>query len=475
MSSNLGVYAVERGQLEAVVRGDRSRVECRLFGIADGMRSSECNGGQQPAAWRDRAGRLWFATVDGVVRVDPREVAASVAPPVVLEELVSDGRSFGLHAGAGGLELPPGHGKLSLRYTALTLSAPERVRFRYRLEGLDDGWAEAGQRRVAFYTNLWPRDYRFRVQAKNPGGPWGEPGAALDLRLQPRFFQTGWFLLLGVAMVAGSAIAVHRVRVAQLSRRQRRLEALVTERTRELEEVNATLEQRVEEGVEALRESDRMAAYGHLVAGVAHEVRHPVFALRAAAHLLTQRLAGADDPPEELDILERETERMSRLVDDLLELARPRQLELAPHAAGELVDEALASVLSHPDTTLRFDTEVADGLPAVLADRAALVQVLVNLLDNACRHAVGARRVVVGARSGEGGDTIRLSVADDGEGIPVRDQPRVFEPFFSGTGGTGLGLAIARRVVREHGGRLGVDSRPGQGTVFTIELRTAGG
>jgi signal transduction histidine kinase len=471
MSSNMGIFAVDKEALEAVARGHAERIDCRLFGEADGLRSAECNGGQSPSAWRDNAGRLWFATVDGVARVDPRDAIDRAPPPLIIEQVSSGGETIDLPLTGADLVLPPGNrGELAIRYTAINLTDAGQLQFRYRLQGPDQPWVEAGERRVAYYTNLRPRRHRFQVQARLAGSSWGEPGATLGLRVEPRFHETWWFLSLVVLALASLALAAHRGRVATLRRRQRRLQRLVAERTRELEEVNATLEQRIEEGVAALRESDRMAAYGHLVASVAHEVRHPIFALRAAAHMLTQKLTGSGETKEELEILGRETERMSRLVDDLLELGRPRELELQPWQPQELIDEALASLAHHPDAKLRFVRSVDQKLPQVMADRPAVIQVLVNLLHNACRHAVGATKVTVGATMNATGDRVCLTVVDDGQGISLTDQAKIFEPFFSGTGGTGLGLAIASQLVREHGGRLTVDSEPGQGAVFTMTL-----
>jgi signal transduction histidine kinase len=368
------------------------------------------------------------------------------------------------------LELPPGRGELSVRFTALDLRAPDQLRFRYRLVGFDRQWVEAGERRIAFYTNLSPGRYRFEAQSRTHTSLWGEPGALFDLRLKPRFFQTWWFRSLGILVLAGLVFTAHRARVAHLERRKVELKRLVAARTRDLQEINATLERRVEDGVEALRESDRMAAYGHLVAGVAHEVRHPIFALRMASHVLAQKLEGTGYGKDELEILERETDLMNGLVDDLLELGRPRELHLVPCPPERLIDEALASVAPHPDARLELGKDISPHLPQVLADRPAVIQVLLNLLHNACRHARGATRVVVGACLDDRTERVRLSVTDDGEGIPEAQQAMVFEPFYSTGDSTGLGLAITRRIVNEHGGRLRVRSGPAGGTVFSFDL-----
>jgi signal transduction histidine kinase len=133
----------------------------------------------------------------------------------------------------------------------------------------------------------------------------------------------------------------------------------------------------------------------------------------------------------------------------------------------------VASFRTQSDAELEVETAISGPLPPVRADRPAILQVLLNLLHNACHHALGATRVVVGASLDGGQGRVRLTVADDGQGIPRKDQPRIFEPFFSTTGSTGLGLAIAHRLVREHGGRLSVSSTPGEGAVFTVELAVA--
>ena len=224
MSSNLGVFTVARAELEAVARGETSRVDCRLFGVTDGLRSAECNGGQSPSAWKDHTGKLWFATVDGVSWVDPLEIVDVEAPPVLIEELTSNDTNIVVPLDGTPVQLTPSQRNLAIRYTAMTLSLAEGVRFRYRLGDFDEDWVEAGERRVAFYTNLPPRSYRFQVQARVPGSSWGEPGASLDLLVEPRFTETRWFFVLVALVMISLAAAAHRGRVAVLRRRQRRLQ-----------------------------------------------------------------------------------------------------------------------------------------------------------------------------------------------------------------------------------------------------------
>src|SRR6185436_6325298 len=130
---------------------------------------------------------------------------------------------------AAAVRVPPGKGELELHYTALVLEAPERVTFRYQLEGYDRGWVEAGTRRTAYYTNLPPGAYRFRVAARVGQGPWTEEGAAVGITLVPRFYQTTWFYALCALAAAGAVLALHALRVRGLTSRERELERRVQE------------------------------------------------------------------------------------------------------------------------------------------------------------------------------------------------------------------------------------------------------
>ncbi len=234
MSSNRGIFRVSRQALEDFAAGRARRIACEDFGLADGLRSVECNGGNQPAGARTRDGRLWFPTVKGVAVVDPAHLPSNpLAPPVVIEGLRVDGRP--VPPSRPGIGLPPGGDKYEFDYTALSLAAPERVRFRYRLEGFDRGWIDAGGRRTAYYTRIPHGRYRFRVIACNDDGVWNPHGAALAFSVAPFFYETWWFFGLGAIALAGAGAGGYRWRVRRLVRRERELEDLVARRTSELQ------------------------------------------------------------------------------------------------------------------------------------------------------------------------------------------------------------------------------------------------
>jgi diguanylate cyclase (GGDEF)-like protein len=239
ISCNKGVSRVSIRELDAAADGGSARVSCAVFGTADGMRSSECNGANQPAAFRARDGRLWFPTVRGAVVVDPSHLPVNrVAPPVVLEEIVADGRPSPPRKE---LVFPPGTERLEFRYAALSFREPSRVRFRVKLTGYDADWVDVGTRRTAYYTHLPPGTYAFEVTACNDSGVWNQAAASAGFRLDPGFTQTIWFWILATTALAALVALGIRMRLAGALRREGELVALVAERTRQLEEANREL------------------------------------------------------------------------------------------------------------------------------------------------------------------------------------------------------------------------------------------
>jgi diguanylate cyclase (GGDEF)-like protein len=238
MSCNKGIFRVAKKELDEVADGKRERLTSIAYGTADGMKSAECNGGS-PAGIRTREGKLWFPTIRGVVRIDPDHLPTNpLKPPVVIEEVRVDDRVAGR---APSLSLPPGTQTLEIQYTALSLVDPANVRFRYRLEGFEEAWVEAGGRRTAYYSRLPPGGYRFRVIASNNDGVWNEEGAALTVRVEPRLHETVWFRVLVLLFFALAGPVFHRLRVRRLERQKAELERLVAARTAEVEAANAEL------------------------------------------------------------------------------------------------------------------------------------------------------------------------------------------------------------------------------------------
>ena len=211
------------------------------FGPADGLRSRETATNSHPSAWRSRDGRLWFATPKGLEEVNPAHFPVNaIPPPVALERFAVDDIDQPLRGTADGLRIPAGHVHFQFDYAGLSFIAPQKVRYRYMLEGFDRGWTEAGARRTAYYTNIPPGHYTFRVQAANNDGLWNTQGAVLQFELRPHFYQTIWFYILLLATAAGMVVVLLRRR---LLRAEREFSAVLGERNRIAREIHDTLAQ----------------------------------------------------------------------------------------------------------------------------------------------------------------------------------------------------------------------------------------
>lgn len=233
LTSNRGIARIALVDLDRVARGAAERVVPVVYDQRDGLRSAECNGGTQPAGAVAADGSLWFPTTAGVATLDPAAIRTNpTAPPVVVQHVLVNERAVAL--GRGPLTLAAGSREFRFEYAGLSFAAPGRVRHRYRLEGRDDGWTEAADRRAAFYTDLAPGAYTFRVQASNDDGVWNRSGAAVAFTIQPYFWQTTWFAALCVLGVAAGGWGTYRVRTAQLKARAAHLETVVDQRTHEL-------------------------------------------------------------------------------------------------------------------------------------------------------------------------------------------------------------------------------------------------
>ena len=207
MSSFSGIFHVAKNSIEQFDHGKLKSLPCASYGKEDGLSSVQCNGISKPAGWKSKDGRLWFPTTRGVVVVDPNSIRENKSPPpIFVERVVADKNKL---TPENGMIIPPGKGELEFHYTALSFGAPEKSRFKFKLEGFDSDWVTADTRRVAYYNNLKPRAYTFRVIGCNNDGIWNEKGASVAFILQPYYWQTRWFLGLmifgAVGFVAGSA------------------------------------------------------------------------------------------------------------------------------------------------------------------------------------------------------------------------------------------------------------------------------
>jgi signal transduction histidine kinase len=237
-----GLVRIARSELEAWAGDPKRTIKTTVFDISDGVRGLAIAGGYTPHAAKAQDGTLWFISLDGVSVVDPRHLPFNkLPPPVQIEQVTADRKVYDAPPD-GSLRLRPLLRDLEIDFTALSFVEPERVHFRYKLEGHDRDWQEVGTRRQAFYNDLPPRSYRFRVMASNDSGVWNEAGAFLDFAIAPAYYQSAWFQALcgfaGLALFWG----LYRYRLHQIAREFNvRLEERVGERTRIARDLHDTL------------------------------------------------------------------------------------------------------------------------------------------------------------------------------------------------------------------------------------------
>lgn len=432
LASTKGVSRISLRELDDFAAGKTQRITPVVFGKADGMRSAECDGGVGNPGWRSRDGRLWFVTTKGAVTVDPARLRLDTEASAtrVEEVIVGDAK---LNTRNAPIVIAPGANRIEFHYTAHALATPERVRFRYQLEGFDRDWIEADARRVAYYTNLPPGAYRFRVAASDQTGAWHAGGrndasvGMLAFRISPRFYQTYSFIFLCATLALIAAWGFTRLRARQI---ERRYALILGERNRIAREVHDTL------------------AQGFV--GVSTQ-------LEVVSELITRQPETAS---KHLDIA-RDLARDS-LGEARRAIVNLRSPALEKHSLKDALADFAKQLTEGTGLQCRVTSHRTARAGDVVSDKIenSLLRIGREAIANAVRHAE-AKHVAVELRY-EAKST-RLKIEDDGCG---------FDPEAPHSKSGGYGLIGMRERTRELGGSLTVNSRRGAGTTIEVVIPT---
>ncbi|MDX9955430.1 MAG: two-component regulator propeller domain-containing protein, partial [Anaerolineae bacterium] len=404
----------------------------------NGLQSNEFN---QGAAYRDSQGRLYFGGINGYNVFDPEAIVDNPYPPPVVitglqlfNEAVTPGPESPLQTAmpfAEQLHLTYRQNFLSFEFAALDFTAPERNRYAYRLEGLDEDWNAVGARRFAGYTNLAPGRYTFRVRAANSDGVWNETGVALPIVITPPFWRTWAFQGAIAALLTGAVVGGVTLRLRLIEAQKRHLERLVAERT---EALNATM-------VELRRSRDAAEAANQaksiFLANMSHELRTPLNAILGFSRLMLG--AGPNltaQQRDNLNIINTSGEHLLSLINDVLEMSKIEAGRIAIKEGSFDLHRLLEGLtdmfrLRAEQQGLELECDCAPDVPrSIVSDEGKLRQILMNLLGNAIKFTAQGR-VSLRIRRGAGhGDLLQLSfeVEDTGAGIPFEEQQAIFEP-----------------------------------------------
>lgn len=462
--SNQGLMVAERRDLVAVAKGNAARVDPIVIGPESGM--PEANFGS-PAGFVNDAGMMWFGTVAGVVRIDPHEFPFNRnAPTVIVEHVTADETDLTL---SNEIEVPAGTRRLGFEFTSFALSVPDRVHFRYRLDGFDDDWIENETLRQASFTGLRPGPYTFHVAARNEDGVWSQNPATITVRVLPAWWETDLFRIMVVVTALASLYALDRVRIGIIRRRAHTL--------LEATEGRARAEERESRLREELAHVARVATAGEMATSLAHEVNQPLAAIVTNAEAGRRFLARDDVDRTELDAILRDIaqqgQRASEVIQRLREFLRKQPTERRPLDLNQVVRNALPLVRRElEDHRVDLVLELMEHMPTVTVDPIQIQQVVVNLVNNACEamsSTSGERRIEMSTSSQDG--RVLLFVSDTGPGIAPALMGQIFEPYVTTkASGMGLGLAICRSIVEAHGGSLSAAAIDGEGARFRVEL-----
>jgi signal transduction histidine kinase/ligand-binding sensor domain-containing protein len=426
-----GLIRIERSELDARFANSgesKQTIQDTIFDNSDGVESRTLGGGYTPQVAMSRDGRIWFAASEGVGVIDPRRLSLNtVPPPVQIEQIKANRTPYHIPSGGGNLSLPARIRDLQIDYTALSLAAPEKMRFRYKLEGHDSDWQDAETRRQAFYTDLPPRNYRFRVMASNNSGVWNEAGAALDFSVAPAYYQTIWFRVAVVAAFAALLAALYQLRLRQVKHQFNvRVDERVAERTRIARDLHDTLLQSFQ--------------------GVLMKFHAMTFML--------------DDRPEAQTVMEGVIDQARAAITegrDAVQGLRSSTLvtnDLAP--AIKTLGEQLVGTQAC-DFQVKIEGEPRNLVPLL---RDEIYRIASEALRNAFRHSK-AKQIEVEIRYED--RAFRMRIRDDGKGI---------EPnLIAGTGREGhYGLPGMRERAKLTGGKLAVLSEIGSGTEIELTI-----
>ncbi len=428
MSSNRGIHRVSKQELNDFADAKIPKLNSVSYDEKDGMQTAECNGGRIPAAIKTKDGKFWFATMGGVAIIDPEAEKVNPLPPfVVIENVLVDRKAIELNATQKEIELQPGQSNLAIEYTGVSLTKSEQIKFRYKLEGLEVNWIEAGTRRNVDYSYLPHGNYTFRVIAANANGVWNNEGASVKIIVYPYFYQTWWFRVLAILAVVLIVWLIYRNRVSHL---------------REIAETKTKFSRQLIESQEAERK--RIAAELHDGLG------QNLVVIKNRAMLGIKKGDDKERVAKELNSI---SESASQALDEVREITN----NLRPQLLDRLgLTKAINSMLKKIADVIEIESEI-DNIDKIFNENEeiSIYRIVQESLNNVIKHS-NATTVSVKIKQTE--NNVLIIIDDNGKGFEVENVS------------FGLGLVGLKERAQLLNGELRIDSRIGEGTKIQVAI-----
>ena len=427
MSSNRGLHRVSKQELNDFAEGRIPKLNSVSYDEKDGLLNAECNGGRLPAAIKAKDGKFWFPTMGGVVIIDPEAEAVNPnPPPVVIENISIDRKPVDRRASQ--VELQPGQSNIAIEYTGLSLIKSEQIKFKYKLEGLEEKWVEAGTRRTVDYSYLPAGSYTFRLIAANANGVWNNEGTALRIIVRPFFYQTWWFIGLLAVAVAVLGWWVYHTRVSRL---------------RAIAEAKTLFSRRLIESQEAERKR---------IASELHD------GLGQNLVVIKNRAALGIKKGDDKERVAKEFNNISESATQALDEVREITNNLRPQLLDRLgLTKAIHAMLKKVSDVVEIESEI-DSIDNIFneSEEISVYRIIQESLNNVIKHA-NASNAMVKIKRME--NQVLITIEDNGKG------------FDTTNASNGLGLVGLKERAQLLNAELLMESKIGKGTTIHVAIR----
>lgn len=435
---------------------------------------------------RSSSGEIYFGGVNGVTSFSPENIVLNAEPPtVLLTDLMINNVPLRnmveppLTDYAGDItELKLRHHQsyLSFSFIALNFISSEENQYAYMLEGFDKDWVYTSVP-SAFYSNIDPGKYTFRVKASNNNGVWNENGIGVEVNIQAPWWDTWWFRTLYISAILGGVYLFFWLRTKRLRLQRLVLKRTVSERTRQLEDRKEELEKTLEDLKKAqtqIVQSEKMASLGVLTAGISHEINNPLQFIRGGKEIIEKELRKVSEYENKLidrslESIEEGVHRTEAIIQGLNRFNRTTK-EMEVCDLNLIIDNCLLMLNNEYHDRIQINKEYRDNL-VVRGNEGELHQVFLNILKNAGQAIEGNGTILIKTSSTEKAKEVEIT--DSGVGMDDEISSRIIEPFFTTKEpgqGSGLGLAIGYQIIKKHNGSIEFESAPEKGTTVIVKF-----